>query len=45
MGSITSGGNVIKYGFGKDITELFQNVGHSNSAHIVMEKYKIGELK
>lgn len=39
------GGNVIKYGFGKDITELFQNVGHSNSAHIVMEKYKIGELK
>lgn len=39
------GGEVIKYGLGKDISDLFENVGHSNSAHIVMEKYKIGELK
>ena len=39
------GGDVIKYGLGKDISDLFEIVGHSNSAHIVMEKYKIGELK
>jgi len=43
--SIHPGGDVILYGIGKDATEMFQNVGHSEDAMQFLEKYKIGKLK
>ena len=42
---IHPGGDVIKYGLGKDATDIFTNVGHSNDAFLFMEKYKIGVLQ
>ena len=39
------GGDIIMVGVGKDITELFDTVGHSNLAEVKINKYKIGRLK
>lgn len=38
------GGEVIKYALGKDMTNIFNGVGHSNQAYYLLEKYKIGKL-
>ena len=38
------GGDVIKYGIGKDATEMFENVGHNEDALEFMNNYKIGKL-
>lgn len=38
------GGKVIEKGMGKDITEMFDSVGHSQNAKIIMQKYLIGRL-
>ena len=42
---IHPGGEVIKYGIGKDATEMFKNVGHSSDALGFLNYYKIGILK
>lgn len=42
---IHPGGDVIMYGVGKDVTAMFENVGHSKDALEFLEKYKIGGLK
>lgn len=39
------GSNTILKGIGKDATELFDNVGHSNNARYIMRKYYIGKYK
>ena len=39
------GGDIIKYGIGKDATEMFKNAGHGNDALEFMNHYKIGKLK
>ena len=39
------GSNAILKGIGKDSTELFDNVGHSNNARYMMKKYYIGKYK
>jgi len=36
------GGSVINYGVGKDATQIFIRVGHSEQAFQFMEKYRIG---
>ena len=38
------GGNVILYGLGKDITKMFENVGHSVFAHNKLKSLKIGHI-
>ena len=43
--NIHPGGDVIMYGVGKDATELFKRVGHSDDAFIFLEKYRIGRIK
>ncbi len=42
---IHPGGEVIKYGIGKDATEMFKGVGHREDALSFMEFYRIGKLK
>ena len=42
---IHPGGEIIKYGIGKDATEMFKNVGHSSDALDFLNYYKIGILK
>tara|TARA_Y200000002_G_scaffold381885_1_gene397155 strand:+ start:772 stop:2310 length:1539 start_codon:yes stop_codon:yes gene_type:complete len=39
------GGNVILYGIGKDITQMFNAVGHSKFALKKLKEYQIGNLK
>ena len=39
-----AGKSIITDEYGKDITELFNDVGHSNNAKKILYKYKIGEL-
>ena len=39
------GSNAILKGIGKDSTDLFDNVGHSNNARYMMKKYYIGKYK
>ena len=38
------GGDVILYGLGKDITKMFENVGHSVFAHNKLKSLKIGHI-
>jgi cytochrome b involved in lipid metabolism len=38
------GGMVIMKGVGKDATQLFKNIGHSNYALKMLKKYQIGIL-
>ncbi len=38
------GGEVIKYGLGKDATEIFKRVGHKDDALEYVNKYYIGVL-
>lgn len=42
---IHPGGAVIKYGIGKDATDMFKNAGHNEDALEFMNHYKIGILK
>jgi len=42
---IHPGGEVIKYGIGKDATEMFKGVGHREDAMEFMNHYKIGIIK
>ena len=42
---IHPGGDVIKYGIGKDATEMFKSVGHNDDALEFMNNYKIGILE
>jgi len=39
------GGDAIMDGAGKDATEIFLDVGHSDDAFDLLKKYYIGELK
>jgi cytochrome b involved in lipid metabolism len=41
---IHPGGEVIKYGLGKDATEIFKSVGHKEDALEYVNKYYIGVL-
>ena len=38
------GGEIIKYSIGKDMTNMFNGVGHSSQAYYLLEQYKIGKL-
>ena len=39
------GGDIIMKGVGKDATELFNSIGHSDYAKQMLKKYQIGKLK
>ncbi|EGC39849.1 hypothetical protein DICPUDRAFT_23857, partial [Dictyostelium purpureum] len=39
------GGDIILEGAGKDITLLFDDIGHSVDAELLLKKYYIGDLK
>jgi len=39
------GGDIIMKGVGKDATELFNSIGHSDYAKKMLKKYQIGKLK
>lgn len=39
------GGNIINIAMGRDITELFYNIGHSEFSKNLLENFYIGELK
>jgi predicted NAD/FAD-dependent oxidoreductase len=39
------GGDIIMRGVGKDATNLFKQIGHSNNARKMLKKYQIGILK
>lgn len=39
------GGNIIEIAMGKDITEIFNSIGHSNFSRNLLEKFYIGKIK
>ena len=38
------GGNIIEMAMGKDITEIFNSIGHSNFSRNLLQKFYIGNL-
>lgn len=38
------GGEVIKYAIGKDMTNMYNGVGHSSQSYYLLEQYKIAKL-
>ena len=39
------GGNIIEIAMGKDVTEIFESIGHSKYSINLLEKFYIGELR